>query len=102
MAHQEHTPGFMEADGHAHLLEDEVALEVIAWRRESSGAAGDDDHVGTEDFLGSKKLVRGRADALVETAKHGGIGDIGVGRRIEVKDFLHKKNYQLPAIQHSA
>jgi len=39
----------MEQDGHAHLLEDEVALKIIARRSQRFGSAGDDDHVRPQD-----------------------------------------------------
>src|SRR6185312_7565786 len=51
MAHQENLRRFMQQNRHSHLLQNEVALEVIARRRESFCATGHDDHVRTQDLL---------------------------------------------------
>src|SRR5205807_3761603 len=63
MAHHQHALRLMKADRHAHLLEDEVLLEVIARRSQRLGAASHDDHVRTLDSLLAQKLAYRLADA---------------------------------------
>lgn len=89
VTHHEHALGLVQADRHADLLEDEVLLEIVARRGERFRAAGDDDHIRALDGLFLEELPHGSADALVETEEHGGVGDIGVGGRVEVEDFAH-------------
>src|SRR5258705_13143575 len=74
VAHHEHALGLVQANRHADLFEDEVLLEIVAGRRESLGAAGNDDHVGALDFLLLQELSDGSADTVVEKAEHGGLG----------------------------
>src|SRR5579863_8881175 len=87
VAHEKHLPGLMEPDGHTYLFQDEVALEVIARRRQSSGSSGHNNHVGTLNSLALHELIDGQADTLVKTAQYGGIGNVGAGLGIEVEDF---------------
>ena len=91
VTHHEHTFGLVQADRHADLFEDEVLLEVVARGGEGFRAAGDDDHVGALDVLLLQKLSDGSADAVVETAEHGGVGYVGVGGGIEMEDLLHQE-----------
>src|SRR5580698_206680 len=102
VAHQKHALGVVQADRHAHLFEDEVALEVIARGGQGFRAAGYDDHVRPCDALTLEKLVGGQTDALIETAEHSGIGLVRLWRRIEVEDFFHSASYQLSALSHQA
>ncbi|MFZ0480369.1 MAG: hypothetical protein WAL71_14590 [Terriglobales bacterium] len=89
MAHHKNALGLVQADGHADLLEDEILLEIVARGGESLGAAGNDDHVGSLNGLVLEEFSNGLADAVVETAEHRGIGDVGLGRGVEVEDFAH-------------
>src|SRR5581483_5126891 len=73
MAGEDKTLGLMQQGGHANLLEDEVALEVIARRGHGFGAAGDHDHVRVGDLLAAKKLVNRLPDARVEATEDGGL-----------------------------
>src|SRR5258708_11233752 len=90
VTHQEYTLRLVQQDGHAYLFEDEVTLEIVARRSQSLGAACYDDHVGTQDAPTLEKLVYGRADALVKAGEHGGVGDVGIRRGIEVKYLVHE------------
>lgn len=92
VAHDKNAFGLVETDRHADLLEDEILLEVVARGSERFGASSDDDHVGLHDALLLQKFAHGAIDAVVEAAEHGGIGDVGFGRRVEVKDFVHESD----------
>jgi len=90
MTHHQNAPGLMQADRHADLLEDEVLLEVVAWRSQRLGAAGHDDHVGSLDRLLPEKLPHHLSDAGVETAENGSVSDVGIGRGVEMEDLAHE------------
>src|ERR1700675_2600518 len=81
--------GLVQADGHADLFEDEVLFEVVARRSEGFGSSGDDDHIGALDSLLLQKLPHGRADAVIEAAEDGSVGDVLVGGRVEMEDLAH-------------
>src|SRR5271166_338863 len=89
VAHDQNASGPVEQDGHADLFEDEILLEVVARRGESFGASGDDDHVGTLDGLLPQELSHGRANAVIEAAEDGGVGDVRKGGRVEMEDLAH-------------
>src|SRR3954468_12778911 len=78
MAHQKDLRCFVQQDRHPHLFQNKVALKVIAWRGQSFCATGYDDHVRTHNLLPLQKFVYRQADALIEAAKHSGIGYVGV------------------------
>src|SRR5271166_5559543 len=89
MAHDYDAFGLVEEDGHADLFQDEVLFKVVARRGEGFGSTGDDDHVGTLDALLLQELSHCGADAVIETAEHGGIRHVRGGRRVEMEDFTH-------------
>jgi len=43
--------GLMQADGHAHLFEDEILFRSRCAGSEGLGSSGNDDHVGALDTL---------------------------------------------------
>ena len=68
MTHHEDAFALMQADRHANLLEDEVLLEVVAWRSQRLCSPGDDNHVGALDALLLQKFSHRHADAMIEAA----------------------------------
>src|SRR2546423_925105 len=90
MAHQKDLRCLVQQNRHAHLFQNKVALKIIAWRGQCFCSTGYDDHVRTDDFLPLQKFVYRQADALIEAAKHSGIGYVGVWRRIKVKGLFHE------------
>src|SRR5579884_2643597 len=80
MAHQIYARTLVQQDRHAYLLEDEIALEVIARRGQRLRAAGDDDHVRPQNGLVLQEFLHGVPDALVKTAEESGIRDVRGGR----------------------
>ena len=89
MAHQVHAWTLVEQNGHANLLENEIALEVVARRCQRLRAARNNDHVGTQDSLLLEKFLHRVPDALVEAAEHRGVGNVLIGRGVEMEDFAH-------------
>src|ERR1700674_1421117 len=89
VSHDHNTFGLVQAERHADLFEDEVLFEVVARRSEGLGSSGDDDHVGAFDTLLLQELPHGRADTVIEAAEDSGVGDVLVGRRVEMEDLAH-------------
>jgi len=87
-------------DRHAHLLEDEVALEIIARRGQGLCPSRDDHHVGAQDTSPLQELVHGNADALIEAGEHHRIGDIRIRRGVPMKGFFHAST-SLPCVRTS-
>jgi|SRR5208282_1972182 hypothetical protein len=90
VAHDQDALRLVQADGHADLLEDEVLLEVVARGSQGLGSSGYYDHVSALDGLLLQELSHDGADAVIEAAEHGGIGDVWVGGRIEMEDLAHE------------
>jgi len=97
MAHNKNAFTLMQADGHANLLEDEVLFKVIARRGQRFGASRNHDHVRPFNSLLFQKLSDGGADAMVETGKHGRLGDVRFSRRIEMEDLAHGSSQSIVA-----
>src|SRR6185369_9562319 len=89
MSHEKGAGRLVQQDRHADLLEDKVALEVVARGSESLGAAGDHDHIRAEDVLVLEKLLNSEPNPLIEAAEHSGVSDIGLRMGLEVKYFIH-------------
>jgi hypothetical protein len=68
VAHHQHSFGLVQANGHSNLFENEVLLEVVAWRSQRLGSSGDNNHVGALDALLLQKLSHRHADAMIEAA----------------------------------
>src|SRR5277367_985879 len=51
VAHQKNLLSLMQPDGHPHLLQNEIALEVVPRRSQRLCPAGDYDHVWPQDPL---------------------------------------------------
>ena len=89
VTHYQYPLGLVQPDGHPNLFENEVLLKIVARGGKRFRPACDDDHVGALDVLFLQELSHSRADALIETAKHRRIGNIGVGWGIEMEDLPH-------------
>lgn len=89
MAHQKNLRRFVQQNRHPHLLQNKVALKVIAWRGQSFRTASDNDHVGAQNSCALQKLVHRLANALIEATEHGRISYIRIGGGIEVEGLLH-------------
>jgi hypothetical protein len=87
VAHEEHARRLMETHGHPHLLQNEIALEIIARRGQRFRSTSDDDHVRPQNSLSPEKLVYRQTDALIEAAQHRGVGDIRLRRKPKWKIF---------------
>src|SRR5450631_2543952 len=87
VAHDQDSLRLVQADRHANLFEDEVLLEIIAWRSQSLGASGNDDHVSALNALLLQKFSHRRADAMIEAAENSGVGYVWGGGRVEMEDF---------------
>ena len=68
VAHEEHARRLMEPHGHPHLLQDEIALEVIARRGQGFRSTSDDDHIRPQNSLPPEKFVHRQTNALIEAA----------------------------------
>jgi hypothetical protein len=71
------------------LVENEVAFKLAARTRERLCATRYDDHVRMHNTLLLQKLLHRAPNALIEAAKHGSVGRVVIGRRIEVENFAH-------------
>jgi len=89
VTHDEHAFRLVEANRHAHLLENEILLEIVAGRRQRFRAACHDDHIHALDALLLEKLSHHLVNAVIETAKHGRIGDVLTVGRVEMEDLSH-------------
>jgi len=68
VTHEEHARRLMEPHGHPHLLQDEIALKIIARRGQGFRSTSDDDHVRPQDSLPPEKFVHRQTNALIEAA----------------------------------
>src|SRR6266404_3479654 len=93
VTHQIGAASLVQQNGHPHLLQNEIALKIIARRCQSFGAAGDNNHVRTQNGASLQKLIHRQADALIEAAEHRSIGCVRLGWGIEVEDFSHSYPY---------
>src|ERR1700722_7057826 len=89
MAHNQDPFGRVQADRHSDLLQNEILLEVIAWRSQRLGAAGNDNHIRALDSLLFQKLPHRQADAMIKATEHRSIRHVLAGWRIEWEDFAH-------------
>ncbi len=68
VAREEQARRLIEPHGHPHLLQDEIALKIIARRGQGFCSTSDDDHVRPQDSLPPEKFVHRQTNALIEAA----------------------------------
>ena len=76
VAHHQHSFRLVQANRHAHLFKNEILFEIIARRSKRLSPSSNNDHVRTLDALLLQKPAHGSADAVIETAKHSGVGGV--------------------------
>ncbi len=89
VAHDVSARGLVQQDGHAHLLEDEITLKVVARGSQRLRASGDHDHVRAKDATLLQKFVHNRANALVKAGEYDRIGYIRLGWGVEMEGLFH-------------
>ena len=68
VAREEQARRLIEPHGHPHLLQDEIALKIIARRGQGFCSTSDDDDVRPQDSLPPEKFVHRQTNALSEAA----------------------------------
>jgi hypothetical protein len=86
---QYHATAGMQATREADLIENKIALAISRWRGQILCAPRDDDQIRVGDRLALQKLAHRKTNPMIETAEYGGIGDISLRGRVEMKDFAH-------------
>src|SRR5580700_326684 len=88
--HQDHSPGTVQPDGLANLLQHKLAVGLVLRRGKAFGAAGNFDGIGIHHADALEEFSESKVKPIVEAPENSSVAVILLAGSVEVKNFFHK------------